>query len=430
MERQITTRPQGHILTNINVWSPDSQWIVYDTRSDAEGATFDGQRIEMVNVETGEVRCLYESQNGACCGVATFRPQQERVAFILGPEHPTSDWSYGPAQRQGIMVDVAQPNVTVNLDARDLTPPFTLGALRGGSHVHVFSPDGAWVSFTYNDHLLAQLAGDSDARNIGVSVPAGSVRVPKTHPRNHDGAYFSVLVTQTVNHPQPGSDEIGRACEEGWVGTNGYLRADGTRQKRALAFQGEVVTIEGATISEVFIVDIPDDVTIPSSVEPLQGTSTQRPVPPSGTQQRRLTYTAQRRYPGLQGPRHWLCTAPDGSQLAFLMRDDSGVVQFWTVTPIGSEPRQVTRDNWGVASAFSWSPDGDHIAYIADKGVFVVEVATGRSRRLTPCSDDAAALLPLACVFSPDGKKIAYLRRMTNNSGQTFNQIFVVKFAY
>ena len=53
-ERQVTTRPQNHLLTNVNVWSPDGRWIVYDTRSDAEGAVFDGRCIERVNVETGE----------------------------------------------------------------------------------------------------------------------------------------------------------------------------------------------------------------------------------------------------------------------------------------------------------------------------------------------------------------------------------------
>ncbi|MCX6906825.1 MAG: hypothetical protein NTY01_02155, partial [Verrucomicrobia bacterium] len=71
-ELQVTRGPGGRILTNTGVWSPDSQWIVYDTRSDASGEKFDGNRIEMVNVRSGEVRVLYESRNGAHCGVATF----------------------------------------------------------------------------------------------------------------------------------------------------------------------------------------------------------------------------------------------------------------------------------------------------------------------------------------------------------------------
>ena len=55
-------------------WSPDSQWIVYDTRSDAFGDKFDGRTIEVVNVRTKEVRQIYQSQHNVICGVATFIP--------------------------------------------------------------------------------------------------------------------------------------------------------------------------------------------------------------------------------------------------------------------------------------------------------------------------------------------------------------------
>ena len=72
MERQLTHAPHGHVLTNANAWSPDSQWIVYDIRSDPAGSQFDGTRIERVNVKTGEVQTLYESRRGACCGVAVL----------------------------------------------------------------------------------------------------------------------------------------------------------------------------------------------------------------------------------------------------------------------------------------------------------------------------------------------------------------------
>ena len=62
VERQITSSPYGHILTNAAVWSPDGKWIVYDVRSDPSGSLFDGTRIERVNVETGEVQVLYEAR--------------------------------------------------------------------------------------------------------------------------------------------------------------------------------------------------------------------------------------------------------------------------------------------------------------------------------------------------------------------------------
>jgi hypothetical protein len=428
-ERQVTLGPGGRILTNTGVWSPDSEWIVYDTRSDEAGEVFDGQRIEMVNIRTGQVRVLYESRNSAYCGVATFHPREWKVVFIFGPENPTPDWQYGFWHRQGVIVDARRPGVAVNLDARDLTPPFTPGALRGGSHVHVWDAAGEWVSFTYEDHLLAQFKEpgpdhDINQRNIGVSVPGRPVHVKKDHPRNHDGEYFTVLVTRTTASPRPGSDEIKKAFEEGWVGTNGYLRPDGTRQRRVLAFQGQVVTAKGETISEVFIADLPEDLTVPGE-HPLAGTETRMAAPPRGVVQRRVTFTENRKFPGLQGPRHWLRSSPDGTRIAFLMKDDASIVQLWTLSPNGGAPRQVTSNPWGVASAFTWSPDGKRLAHVMDNSVFVTDAETGHSTRLTPRSADEQAPRPEACVFSPDGKAIAFVRRVPSPE-EPSNQVFLV----
>lgn len=427
-EKQITHGPGGRVLTNTGVWSPDSQWIVYDTRPDAAGEVFEGTRIERVNIQTGQVETLYTSKNGACCGVATCSPVDDRVVFILGPENPTPDWSYGPSHRQGVMVHAGDPGRALNLDARDLTPPFTAGALRGGSHVHVFSPDGQWVSFTYQDHVLSQFKEetadhDNDLRTIGVSVPGGPVVVDRDHPRNHDGQYFSVLVAKVTAHPRPGSDEIQKAFEEGWVGTHGYQRPDGTWQRRALAFQGHVVDTHGQVLSEVFIADLPANLTEPG-MGPLAGTAARRPLPPKGVVQRRLTYTADRPYPGIQGPRHWLRSSPDGGRIACLMKDDKGVVQLWTVSPHGKDLRPLTANPHDVASAFTWSPDGKWIAFVMDNSVCVCDATSGETIRLTERADSGCAPRPEACVFSPDGCKIAYVRRVEED-GRMVNQVFV-----
>lgn len=430
VERQITSAAHGHVLTNVNVWSPDGQWIVYDVRV---GEEFNGTRIEQVNVRTLEVQRLYESRNGANCGVVTYSPAEPRVVFILGPETPTPDWNYNATRRRGILVDARSPGVPRPLDAMNYAPPFVPGALRGGSHVHVFSPDGRWVSFTYEDEVLARLDADPQAtphepnqRNVGVSVPAGPVRVAGGHPRNHDGDWFSALVTCTVGQPRPGSDQISRAFEEGWMGREGYLRADGTRQHRALAFQGLVTTANGRSHAEVFIVDLPEDLT-QAGAEPIEGTVTERPAPPRGVTQRRLTFTAERKYPGVtSSPRHWLRTSPDGAQIAFLMKDDAGVTQLWTVSPNGGAARQLTRNANGVASAFTWSPDGRSLAHVMDGSVCVTDATTERTFRLTAPREDAGAPVPLACVFSPDGRLIAYARRVKSATGM-FEQIFVVE---
>lgn len=428
-EHQLTTSQQGHVLTNINVWSPDGQWIVYDVRT---GDGFNGTRIERVNVQTGAVERLYESGHGANCGVVTCSPADDRVVFIHGPENPTAEWNYGMTRRRGVLVEAHRPGAGRPLDAMDYAPPFTPGALRGGSHVHVFSPDGAWISFTYEDEVLARLDAVAPAaphepnqRNVGVAVPAGPVAVPRHHPRNHDGDWFSVVVTRTVARPQPGSDEISKAFEEGWVGRAGYARPDGTRQHRALAFQGLVTAPDGSRHTEVFLVDLPDDLTRPG-LAPLEGTATTRPAPPHGVRQRRLTFTADRKFPGVAAsPRHWLRVSPDGTQIAFLMKDEAGVVQLWTVSPNGGEPRQVTHNQGDVGSAFTWSPDGRSLAHVMDGMVCVTDAASGLTRALTPRRTGEAAPLPEACVFSPDGRSVAYLRKVAGETG-TFPQVFVV----
>ena len=419
MDRQLTSAPKGHNLTNFGVWSPDSEWIAYDTRFGEKGTAFDGDTIEAVNVLTGEVQKLYESTNGAQCGVVTWHPLEWKVAFILGPENPTPDCQYSFSHRQGVIVDWAKRDIAVNLDARDLTPPFTLGALRGGSHVHVWDAIGDWVSFTYNDALV-----ESDLRDIGVSVPGHPVRVPSDNYRNHPGEFFSVIVSHTTANPYPGSDEIRRACEEAWVGAKGYIRPDGTQQKRALAFQGSAVRTNRESIVEVFIADLPDNLTQPSD-GPVALTGDYRPCPPKDITQRRLTFTTDRIFPGIQGPRHWLRSSPDGSRIAFLMKDDAGTVQLWTVAPSGGSVAQVTHNQWSIASAFSWSPDGGSIAHVMDNSVFLTDSFTGHSRRVTDRVSDETAPLPEACVFSPDGNKIAFMRRI-NMAGVEANQICVV----
>ncbi len=426
-EHQLTNNPDGHILTNIGAWSSDSQWLVYDVRR--EESVFDGTTIERVNVNTKEVDILYESTDGAYCGVVTYSPVEDKVVFIHGPENPTDDWQYAGNRRRGVIIDVEHPGVAVNLDARDITTPFTTGALRGGTHVHVFSGDGKWVSFTYQDVVLERFTDpgpdhDMDLRNIGVSVPVKAVAVKKDHPRNHDGSMFTVLVTSTTAKPIPGSDQICRAFSDAWVGTNGYIKANGALQKRAIAFQGHVKDQAGQTHSEVYIVDIPEDVTV-AGEGPLEGTEKRMPFPPKGTSQRRLTYTLDRKYPGLQGPRHWLRSSPDGSAIAFLMKDDDGIVQIWTVSPNGGEPVQITKNAESVSTAFSWSPDGKYITYGMGGAVYITDTYSNQTQRVSPVNFEHP-VLPHAVVYSPDGNSIAYLRKVPHESRRKYKQIFVI----
>lgn len=316
---------------------------------------------------------------------------------------------------------IAEAGQAVTLDALDITAPFTPGALRGGTHVHVWSPDGSRLSFTYNDGVLHELDPRLDLRNIGVALPCGPVVVPKQHPREYDGSHFCVLVSKTTVDPKPGSDEINRAYEEGWVGKQGYMTSEGHEQRWALAFIGDTRSHSGEKVPELFIVDLPDELAAfqQATAEPLCGTSTTLPAPPQGIQQRRLTFTSHNRYPGLVNlPRHWVRSSPDGSQLAFLMRDEAGVVQLWVISPNGGEPRQITVGEQGVQSAFNWHPDGKSVGFIQQSRIVVCDIREGSITRLTPVTQQE--LSPDAVVFSPDGQYIAWMQEV-----EGFRQLFM-----
>lgn len=421
MEKQLTFAAHSHQLTNLNVWTADSQWLVYDVRP--SGAEFSGQTIERVNVHSGEVEIIYQASQGASVGVVTVSPDlPARYVFIHGPEQPDAEWHYDFHHRRGVIVSDPERLLAITLDALDITPPFTAGALRGGSHVHVFSPDGSRLSFTYNDHVLHQWDPAQDLRNVGIAVPLHPVSVAKQHPREYDGSHFCVLVSRTTPNPQPGSDEINRAYEEGWIGTQGYRQPDGRHQRWALAFIGDTLSVAGEKVAEVFIVDLPETLAdyAQAGDDPLPGTPVTLPAPPRAVTQRRLTFTTGRRYPGVVNqPRHWLRAAPDGSAIAFLLRDDHGVAQLCLISPHGGELRQVTQGESGVQSAFSWSPDGRFLVFIMKNQVMLCEVASGDLYPLTPATTPAP--LPEAVVFSPDGQQVAFMRQIGE-----FSQLFVV----
>lgn len=392
--KQITFAPRNHQLTNIHTWTPDGQWLVFDVRP--SGASFTGKTIERVNVDTGDVETIYTATQGEHVGVVTVHPREEKYVFIHGPQDPDESWQYDFHHRQGVIV---QDGRASNLDALDITEPYTPGALRGGSHVHVFSPDGNKVSFTYNDHVLHERDPGLDLRNVGVAAPFGPVTPGGNHPREYAGSHWCVLISRTTPTPAPGSDEITRAYEEGWVGND------------RLAFIGDTLALSGEKIPELFIVDLPTDEQgwKQAGDAPLAGTPATMPSPPAGVQQRRLTFTHWRRYPGLVNvPRHWVRSNPQGTGIAFLMRDDAGVVQLWLIAAEGGEPRQLTHNATDIQSAFNWHPSGAALGFVLESRIALCDSATGAIVFLTDSHPEHQPSAD-AVVFSPDGKKMAWM---------------------
>lgn len=394
--KQVTFAPRNHQLTNTRTWTPDSQWLVFDVRP--SGASFTGETIERVNVNSGTVETVYHATQGARVGVVTVHPTQERYVFIHGPEQPDAQWQYDFHHRRGV---VAFQGAVENLDAMDITAPYTPGALRGGSHVHVYSPNGQFVSFTYNDHVLHERDPALDLRNVGVAAPYGPVTPQGKHPREYSGSHWCVLVSRTTPTPVPGSDEINRAYEEGWVGNH------------ALAFIGDTLAENGDKVPELFIVDLPQDEAgwKQPGGGPLAGTATTMPAPPAGVSQRRLTFTHHRRYPGLVNvPRHWVRANPQATAIAFLMCDDAGVVQLWLISPQGGEPRQLTYHASGIQSAFNWHPSGEWLGFVLEDRIACCHAGTGDITFLTKVHAHAPSAD--AIVFSPDGKQIAWMEEV------------------
>lgn len=427
-ETQLTKDDYGHFLNSTQVFSPDDEWIVFDTRNDDGGIISTGS-IEMVNVNTGEIKILYrtthQTKSGPGVGAATFNPHQNLVVFIHGIRNATEKNPYGFTRRTAVGIKTDKPFEPLFMDARDINAPFTPGALRGGTHAYTWSGDGEWLCFTYNDYIIEQLAKHDtavkDMRTIAVMAP-GKVNVKDDgSDENNSGEKFSVVVARVTEYPQPGSNDIDKAFDEGWIGKKGYKKSDGSWQKRAVAFQGNVRNLQNETITEIFVADIPGDITHALPGKPLEGTTTSHPNVPEGATQRRITFTQN----GVQGPRHWLKSTSDGEVILFLAKDDKGTVQIFGVSPNGGAINQISFNDFSIDGPINTSPDDQFVSYIADGSVFITEIKTGKSQRLTLKATDSNK--PEGAVtWSNNGKILAFNRRIVTGE-KKFIQIFLLK---
>lgn len=427
---QLTHGSGGHTIHNTQSFSPNDEWIVYDTRN-ADSMIGSTGSIAMVNTETGEIRDLYHTKNqtayGPGVGAVTFSPMRDRVLFIHGMRNANKNNPYSFTQRTGVAIDVANPFYPIFMDARNIVSPFTPGALRGGTHAHTWSADGKWISFTYNDYIMEQLSKrDStvkDLRTVGVMVSEHPVKVPADSAgENNDGEMFAVVVAKVTENPTPGSDEISKAFDEGWIGTNGYQKTDGSWQHRAIAFQGEVKNADGTNKTEVFVVDLPEDLTKALPGFPLEGTASSRPSVPAEVLQRRITFSQN----GVVGTRHWLRTTPDGKLIAFLSRDEKGIVQIFGVSPNGGKISQLTFNAHSIQGTFNFSPDGKLLAYLCDGHIYISDLKKGASRQITPRYSKEEQPTG-GVVWSHNGKMIAFNKYVKDKSGNPFLQIFLLK---
>jgi WD40 repeat protein len=262
-------------------------------------------------------------------------------------------------------------------------------------------------------------------RTIGVSTKLQPVLVD--HPgegENVNGEWFSAIVVKVVANPVPGSDEISNAVSDSWVGTGSYVTKSGKRQV-GRAFIGKVRSKKNLPVDELFVVDIPDSINQPGEFGPLEGTPKTFPMPPKGTIQRRLTYTAETAHPGCAGV---VRTSSDGKWIAYLASDANGVQQIFVISPNGGSSRQITAHPTGVQSCARWSNDSQSICYQSENSIIVCNISDEpfkkRFQRITPVSKEEISNI----VWSPDCKTIAFNRLVkADGSNDNWKQILVVK---
>ncbi len=432
-ERQLTLDAQNHELDHNENFSPDDLWLVYDTRPDPAGI---GQnaKIEKVNILGGNIQTVYNNGQtslfGPGVGAVSYHPFKQQVVFIHGLQNADKTSPYAGHRRTGVIVDESDSGIPIFMDSRDTKAPFTPGALRGGTHRHQWSSDGEWIGFTYNDALMVSLESETgsthDLRTVGVAKREGpKVNVDIEIPgEDIQGSWYSVLAVKVVANPASGSNEIKKAYSDWWVGNRGYQKANGEWQ-RARAFMGDLVTENGNGITEVFLVDIPEDIHVPGPYGPLEGTLETMPMPPRGAVTKRLTFTQDRKYPGVATvPRHWLSSPMDGSFVSYLAKDDAGVVQVFLVPTLGGAPIQASFHPTPIQGMVRWHPHRREFTYICDNSLFMNTIddrgIPGTPVRITEPSEYP----PFAHCYSRSGERLAF-NKVVPKGKEKFIQIFI-----
>jgi hypothetical protein len=422
-ERQLTRSPFPTNLDNNINFSPDGRLVVADTRDD--GGINTNKRLVTVDVRTGAVDPFYTLETGLLgVGAASYLNDHEVVAIHALETGQKYDFT----MRGGMIIATDGSRKRRWLDSRSVLPPFTPGALRGGTHKHEPDASGQWVGFTYNDAVMK--ARGSDLRNVGVSRRGMRVEVPAD---SGGGAFvgesFTVLLTACVDAPKPGSDEYGRAEGDCWVGRDGYEMAGGRRQ-RARAFRGVVTALEdGATkaYSEVYVVDVPDDLTQPGPGGPLQGTEATHPAPPAGARVRRLTHTARAADHAMRGVKGHLRASGDGRWIACIapVRRGGGVVdEVHLVDPASGAMRRLSRLPEGVAGDARFDALSRFVAVgCPDGSVAMIDARKERWGSATLIAP--AGPTPSNIVLSPDGSLAVYNRTVAG-----VQQVFCAETGY
>jgi Tol biopolymer transport system component len=126
----------------------------------------------------------------------------------------------------------------------------------------------------------------------------------------------------------------------------------------------------------------------------------------------------------VQGPAAW---SPDSSELAFAASKGPREHSIYKVRRTGGVPKRIAgcRSRTDGSCELDWSPDGTTLAVtdqsLGSSELYLLDLASGRHRALV--SPGSQSLTKPR--FSPDGKRIAYLRQGSQNS-MTRDDLYIV----
>ena len=127
--------------------------------------------------------------------------------------------------------------------------------------------------------------------------------------------------------------------------------------------------------------------------------------------------------PGYMSP--WIAVSRDGSMVAYSGNDPRGELVIYVANTDGTNIRPLEKTaRFGAAVGPQFSPDGSQIVYQA-KGpgnvagaIFVVDVATGATTRVTDLEPAFSTLWYMGPHFGPDGQTIFFTSPRTVLSGE------------
>jgi hypothetical protein len=414
---QLTFDDYGHTLHHCQIESFDQKYLVFDTRND-DTKIGETCSIQILDVNTLEIKTIYSTKNqtiyGPGVGAATFSPKENKVMFIHGIRNCNQTNPYSATRRTGVCVDIASPNKTIFMDARNINSPYTNGALRGGTHSHSWNKNNGWISFTYNDYILEQNSKIDDRINdqrvVGIMFPKKVIVDNDNSLENNSGEMFSVLVTKVHTNPCLGSDEIEKAFDECWINNSTNV-----------AFQGHVRDENGNLKTEIFIANIPNEIKI-SEDDNLLGTERTLPNVPKFITQRRVTKTNK----GISNLRHWLRSSPDGKIIYFLKEDECNITQLYGVDIENNLITQYSYLEKSITSPFNLSVDGKYAILFSFDKIIVIDISKRTSKTVFNSLEHNTDLTGIPS-FSMSGKYIYFNQFVPNINNQKFIQVFKLK---